>query len=58
MTRAMVFTIIKQLVEKSGLKKGGFASYLQTFIRYTSFRERRRFKIDSNDAWARKYYDN
>jgi len=47
LSRAMIFTIVKQLADKAGIHKTISATYIQTFFCYSSIREWCRFKSDT-----------
>ncbi len=56
LTRVMVFTIIKQLAFKIGLKKTHQSSYIQTFLCHTPYRRWSRFTRCARNARTRIHY--
>ena len=52
LTRAMVFTIVRQLAEKAGIKKNHFTAYIQAFLCHAFVGARCRFESHTNDVGA------
>ena len=50
MSRVIVFIIIKELVEKAGIRKKYFSTYFPSFFCYASFAKRCRFKVYPRNA--------